>query len=327
MKKVLVTGGAGHVGSVLVQNLLEKGYNVTVLDKMIFGDEGLTSLPTENLKIVKGDIRDRNIVDKATQNIGAVIHLAAISNDPCSELDHKLTKEVNYEGTVNLLNNAKKNGVERFIYASSSSVYGIKDEPNVTEDLPLDPLTIYSKTKTWSEKVVKEANDDDFTTVNIRPATVCGYSPRMRLDLVVNILTAHAIMNRKIIVFGGSQERPNIHIKDIADLYTLMLQLPKEKIEGEAFNVGFENHTVMKLAEIVKEVVGDDVKIEVQDTDDLRSYHISSDKLIRTAGYKPKRKIKDAILDIKSAFEDGRIQDWKDAEYYNIKTMKKLGTK
>jgi len=325
--KILVTGGAGHVGSVLVPYLIEKGFSVSVLDKLIFGDEGLRKISKENINIFNGDIRDKKIVDKATKNVDAVIHLAAISNDPCSELDHKLTKEVNYEGTKNLVNYAKKNGVKRFINVSSSSVYGIKNEPNVTEDLPLNPLTIYSKTKAWSEQYVNEANNDNFTTVNIRPATVCGYSPRMRLDLVVNILTSHAIKNNKIIVFGGSQKRPNIHIKDISDLYTQMLTFPEEKIAGESFNVGFENHSVMKLADIVKEVIGDDVEIEVQKTDDPRSYHISSEKLTKKTGYKPKRIIKDAIKEIKNAFEDGKIPDWKDSKYYNVKKMKELNIK
>ena len=323
--KVLVTGGAGYVGSVLVPKLLEKEHKVTVLDKMMFGRMGLDGISNSNLEIIEGDIRDINLVKNATKDIDSVIHLAAISNDPCSELDHNLTKEVNYDATVNLVKAAKKNGVKRFINVSTSSVYGIKEEPNVTEDLKLEPLTIYSKAKAWGEKAVKECNDDNFTTVNIRPATACGYSPRMRLDLVVNILTSHAIMNRKIIVFGGEQKRPNIHVDDITDLYILMLELPKEKIAGEEFNAGFENHTVMKLAEMVKDVVGSDIEIEVKPTDDPRSYHISSEKLTRMTGYKPKKGIRNAIVDIKDAFEQGKISNWKHINYYNVKKMIALG--
>lgn len=323
----MVTGGAGHVGCVLVPKLLRENYRVIVLDTMFFGDEGLKDLPRENLEIIKGDIRNKELVDRLTRDVDAVIHLAAISNDPSSELDPKLTEEVNYLGTVNLVRTSKENGVKRFINVSTSSVYGIKNEPEVTEDLKLEPLTIYSKTKAWAEEEVKKYNDENFTTVNIRPATVCGYSPRMRLDLVVNILTAHAIMNRKIIVFGGKQKRPNIHIQDITDLYVEMLKYSDEKISGEVFNAGYENHTVMELAEMVREVVGDDVEIEVQPTNDPRSYHISSEKLTRVTGFKPKRTIRDAIIDVKEAFEDGRISNWKDPKYYNVKRMKEIEVK
>jgi len=324
MKKILVTGGAGYVGSILVPKLLNKNYKVTVLDKMWFGSQGIDYIKNDDLKIIKGDTRDKTLINKITKNIDTVIHLAAISNDPCSELDHNLTKEVNYEATVNLVQTAKKNGVQRFINISTASVYGIKDDPNVTEDLSLEPLTIYSKTKSDAEQKVKECNNHKITTVNLRPSTACGYSPRMRLDLVVNILTSHAIMNRKILVFGGSQKRPNIHIQDITDLYLMMVDYPKEKIAGEAFNLAFENHTVMGLAELVKRVIGEDVEIEVQPTDDPRSYHVSSEKITRVTGYKPKRTIKDAILEIKDAFNQGKITNWKDINYYNVKKMKAI---
>ena len=171
---------------------------------------------------------------------------------------------------------------------------------------------------------IKEYNDENFTTINLRPSTACGYSPRMRLDLVVNILSSHAIMNRKIIVFGGKQKRPNIHIQDITDLYLMMVDFPKEKVAGEAFNIAFENHTVMGLAEMIKEIIGDDVEIEVQPTDDPRSYHVSSEKIMRVTGFKPKRTIKDAVLEIKDAFKQGKIKDWKNINYYNVKKMKAI---
>lgn len=321
---VLVTGGAGYVGSVLVPKLLDKNYHVTVLDKLWFGSQGIDYIKNPNLKIVQGDTRDKPLVDKLTRDTDAVIHLAAISNDPCSELDHRLTKEVNYDATVNLAQTAKKNGVQRFLNISTASVYGIKDDPNVTEDLPLEPLTIYSKTKADAEQKVKECNDEKFTAVNLRPSTACGYSPRMRLDLVVNILTSHAIMNRKILVFGGTQKRPNIHVHDIADLYVNMLDYPKEKIAGEAFNIAFENHAVMGLAEMIRGIIGDDIEIEVQPTNDPRSYHVSSEKIMKVLDYKPKRTIKDAVLDIKEAFEQTKITDWKDINYYNVKKMKAI---
>ncbi len=291
---------------------------------MWFGSEGIDYLKNKNLKIIKGDTRDKELVNKITQDIDTVIHLAAVSNDPCSELDHNLTKEVNYEATVNLAKTSKKNGVKRFINISTASVYGIKDDPNVTEDLSLEPLTIYSKTKADAEQKVKECNDENFTAVNLRPSTACGYSPRMRLDLVVNILTSHAIMNKKILVFGGTQKRPNIHVQDIADLYVMMVEYPKEKIAGEAFNIAFENHTVLGLAETIRNIIGKDVEIEVQPTNDPRSYHVSSEKITKMTGYKPKKTIKDAVLGIKDAFEQNKIQDWKDINYYNVKKMKAI---
>jgi nucleoside-diphosphate-sugar epimerase len=324
MTNILVTGGAGYVGSILVPKLLDKNYQVTVLDKMWFGSHGIDYIKNDNLKIIKGDTRDKSLVDKISKNIDTVIHLAAVSNDPCSELDHNLTKEVNYDATVNLVQTAKKNGVQRFINISTASVYGIKDDPDVTEDLPLEPLTIYSKTKADAEIKIKECNNENFTTINLRPSTACGYSPRMRLDLVVNILSSHAIMNRKIIVFGGKQKRPNIHIQDITDLYLMMIDFPKEKVGGEAFNIAFENHTVMDLAEMIRDIIGEDVEIEVQPTDDPRSYHVSSEKIMRVAGFKPKRTIKDAVLEIKQAFEECKIKDWKDINYYNVKKMKAI---
>ena len=279
-ERVLVTGGAGYVGSVLVPKLINQGFNVNVLDSMIFGSQGLDSVKNNpDCKIIQGDLRDLNALDLSLQDVDYVIHLAAISNDPCSDLNPELTKQVNYEATKDLLRIAKEKGVKRFIYASSSSVYGIREEENVTEDLSLNPLTIYSKTKMWSEEVVKDYNTENFTTVNIRPATVCGYSPRMRLDLTVNILTDHAVNKEKITVFGGTQKRPNIHIQDITDYYIQLLKIPKEKIAGKTFNAGYENHQVSEIANMIREIIGAQVEIERTESSDLRSYHISSEKI------------------------------------------------
>lgn len=312
----------------VVSKLLDRNYKVVVLDKLFFGKQGLGAMENNrSLKIVQGDIRDRPVIDKLTKNIDAIIHLAAISNDPSSELNHNLTNEVNYEATANLVKTARKNDVKRFIYASSSSVYGIKKEENVTEDLSLEPLTIYSKTKAWAEKVVRESNNERFTTVNIRPATVCGYSPRMRLDLTVDILTSYAIEKGVITVFGGEQRRPNIHVEDITDYYISLLEVPKEKIAGEVFNAGYENHTVMEIAEMVKDIVGEHVEIKRTETEDKRSYHISSERIKRVLGFEPRKTIKDAVMDIKDAFEKGKIKNWKDINYYNVKKMKALGVK
>jgi len=324
-EKILVTGGAGYVGCILVPKLIREGYDVRIIDIMWFGSHGLDSIK-DKCEIIDGDLRDLNLVERCLDNVDSVIHLASVSNDPCSELNPKLAVQVNFEATKTLLNLAKLKGSKRFIYASSSSVYGIKNTPNVTEDLELEPLTIYSKTKMWSEDAVRNMNSDNFTTVNIRPATVCGYSPRQRLDLTVNILTDHAVNKGKITVFGGTQKRPNIHIEDITDYYVDLLKVPKEKISGETFNAGYDNYTIMEIAKIVKSVAGD-VKIEATETEDKRSYHISSEKIKSRLGFCPKKTIKDAVIDLKYAFESGLIPNPKDSKYRNIAKMKELDIK
>jgi nucleoside-diphosphate-sugar epimerase len=324
MKTILVTGGAGYVGSILVPKLLKKGCEVVVLDTLFFTDIGLRGVRSNpKLKILEGDIRDVGTLKSTLKDIDAVIHLASISNDPSSDLNPRLTVEVNYDATLNLVRIAKESGVKRFINASTSSVYGINDSPDVTEDLPLEPLTVYSKTKADAEPFVLKANDKGFAAVNIRPATVCGYSPKMRLDLTVNILTMHALTKGKITVFGGNQKRPNIHIEDITDYYAGLIEIGSEKIAGKTFNAGYENFTVMEIAEIVKDIIGKNVAIEVTPTNDDRSYHISSAKIEKELGLKPKKTIRDAVLDIKVAHEKGLL-DWGNINFYNVKKMKTL---
>ena len=325
--KVFVTGGTGYVGSVLVPKLLDSGYHVKVLDLYIYGDDVLDAVKEHpNLEQVEGDLRDRALLESIIPGCDAVIHLACISNDPSFELDPKLSKSINYDAFTPLVEISKNSGVGRFIFASTSSVYGIKEEENVTEDLPLEPLTDYSKYKALCEDILRKYQSDDFTTVIIRPATVCGYSPRMRLDLTVNILTNHAVNKGVITVFGGQQKRPNIHIEDITDLYVQLLQLPTEKIAGKTYNAGYENHKVAEIAEIVRNVVGkDDVKIVTTPTVDLRSYHISSEKIKREIGFVPKHTIEDAVSDLCDAFKAGKIPNpMTDIRYYNIKMMQHL---
>ncbi len=267
--KVLVTGGAGYVGAVLVPKLLDKGYHVKVLDLYIYGEHVLDAVKDHpNLEQIKGDIRDHELLKQIIPGCDAVIHLACISNDPSFELNPQLGKSINYDAFFGLVDISKKSGVHRFIYASSSSVYGVKEEKNVTEDLPMQPLTDYSKYKALCEGVLLKKREPGFVTLIVRPATVCGYSPRLRLDLTVNILTAHAVNNRLIKVFGGEQMRPNIHIEDMTDLYVQSLEWPEEKIDGRIFNVGYENHGVGEIAEMVRNVVGQDVHIVTTPTDD-----------------------------------------------------------
>jgi len=323
MNKVFITGGAGYVGAVLVPNLLEKGCGVTVLDLMIYGENLLPKHP--NLNAVKGDIRDQVLLKKLIPGHDAVIHLACISNDPSFELNPDLGKSINLDAFRPLVEISKNSGVDRFIYASSSSVYGIKGEPNVHEEMKLEPLTDYSQFKVDCEKILAEYQSDDFTTVTIRPATVCGYSPRQRLDVVVNILTNLAYHKREISVFGGDQLRPNIHIADMVEAYMVLLNADKEKIAGKIFNAGYENQPVSKIAETVKNVVGEDVKLITTPSDDNRSYHISSQKIKDEIGFETTHTIQDAVEDLCAAFDKGLLPNsLEDEMYFNIKRMQSL---
>lgn len=326
IKTVLVTGGAGYVGAVLIPKLLKNNYRVKVLDLYLYGDNVLDAVKNNpNLVQIKGDIRNKKTLENTITECDAVIHLACISNDPSFELNPNLGKSINYDAFLDLVKISKAKGVQRFIYASSSSVYGIKEEENVTEELPLLPLTDYSKYKAMCEDALLKEQVPGFTTLIIRPATVCGYSPRLRLDLTVNILTNHAINNGVIKVFGGSQKRPNIHIEDMTDLYIQALQWPDEKINGKIFNVGYHNQTVSEIADIVKKVVGDNIKVETVPTNDNRSYHVSSEKIKKELGFEAKRSIEDAVKDLVSAFKAGKIPNsMTDEHYYNIKMMQKV---
>jgi len=320
---VLVTGGAGYVGTVLVPNLLADGHSVRVLDTYWFGTDVLADVKHHpRLTQIRGDLRDRVVLEKALTGCTAVIHLACISNDPSFELDPALGKSINYDAFAPLVTLSKDRGVERFIYASSSSVYGIKNEENVTEELSLQPLTDYSKYKAMCEEILDRERAPGFTTLTLRPATVCGYSPRLRLDLSVNILTNLAYHRREITVFGGDQRRPNLHIQDMTDLYVQSLRWPAEKIDGKVFNAGWQNLTIRAIAERVKAEVGDDVRIVTSPTDDLRSYHVSSEKIGRELGWRPRFTVPDAIRDLIAAFKAARVPNsLADPRYFNLKTM------
>jgi nucleoside-diphosphate-sugar epimerase len=273
-------------------------------------------------------MRDPAVVAQAVAGCDAVIHLACISNDPSFDLDPGLGKSINYDCFRPLVQAAKKAGAKRFIYASSSSVYGVKADPNVTEDLPLEPLTDYSKFKAMCEKVLDEERVPGFVTLTLRPATVCGYAPRLRLDLSVNILTNHAVNKGKITVFGGDQLRPNIHIDDMTDVYVLCLESEDTAIDGKIFNAGYENHSINDIAKMVQNVIGSHVDIVRESTNDNRSYHVSSDKIKRELGFSPQHSIEDAVRDLKAAFDAGKIENPMDNEmYFNIRRMKAINLK
>lgn len=324
--RVFVPGGAGYVGSRLVPALLDKGYDTTVFDLYLYGEHVFDPFKNNlHLTQIKADLRDLQAVERAMQGCDAVIHLACISNDPSFELNSQLGKSINLDCFEPFVKLAKKQKIQRFIYASSSSVYGVKAEPNVTENMSLEPLTDYSRFKADCEKILMKYADDDFGCTVLRPATVCGYASRQRLDVVVNILTNLAYHTGKVKVMGGNQMRPNIHIEDMVRAYLHVLEAPKEGIDRETFNVGYHNHTVMQLGQMVQQIVGKKRPVEliVEPSNDHRSYHVSSEKIAKRLGFKPKFTIENAIEDLVQAFAEGKLPDsMSDIRYFNIQTMK-----
>lgn len=339
-KRVLVVGGAGYVGSALIPKLLKKGYVVTVYDlytysrsrklgKDIFGD----LVFDKNLFQIKKDIRNYQAIDKAVKNTDAIIHLACLSNDPSVEIDRNLGKEVNYLSFLPFLQSVNKYKTKRLIFASTPSVYGFKKEKEVTEQLALEPLTDYGLYKVFSEKAIQDlVNIKNTTWVILRPSTVCGYASRQRLDLSVNILTNLAVNKGEITVFGGSQQRPNIHIDDVTDLYIKMLEYQENKIAGQIFNVGNENLSILQIAKLVKKVVEklmpEKGKIEIRvspSSDDQRSYRVSWSKINKHLGWKPKKTVEDAVADLVKAFKEEKLPNsLVDTIYFNIKRLKEI---
>jgi nucleoside-diphosphate-sugar epimerase len=307
--RVLVTGACGYKGTVLVPKLLAGGHDVVAFDIMWFGNY-LKAHP--RLEVVKGDVRDIEKVPLG--GVEAIIHLSAVANDPCGDLDPKLTWEVSCLATMQLADRAVRRGVGRFIYASSGSVYGVKEEPRVTEDLELKPLSEYNKTKMVAERVLLSYADDMIVQI-IRPATVCGFSPRMRLDVSVNMLTMQALTREHITVFGGQQARPNIHIDDITDVYLFMLQHPEHT---GIYNAGFENISIMQIAERVVEHAP--ARITVTESNDPRSYRVNSDRLL-AAGYRPRKTVNDAIRELVNRFRAGELKD--EERFHNLKWMQR----
>ena len=314
-RKILITGGAGYVGAVLVPRLLADDYCVTVYDLMIYGENALQKHP--NLTVVKGDIRDQMLLKKAMQDQDAVIHLACISNDPSFELNPALGRSINLDAFQPLVEISRKQGVKRFIYASSSSVYGIKKEMDVNEAMTLEPLTDYSRFKAECEKILLDYQSPSFSTVIVRPATVCGYSPRQRLDVIVNILTNLAYNKREITIFGGEQLRPNIHIDDLTDLYIHLIKLNNKK--ELILNAGFENLSIINTAKIISKLIKSKIVV-VKDKNDPRSYRMNSGKLKKINFY-PKKNVSIATLELKDKFNEKKLIN--DPRFYSIKWLRK----
>lgn len=307
--KILVTGGCGYKGHVLIPKLLAAGHAVIAFDTQWFGNY-LT--PHPKLQVVKGDVCQIDTIP--LDGVDCIIHLSSIANDPCGDLNPKLTWEVSALATMQLADKAKRLGIKHFIYASSGSVYGIKEEEQVTEELELKPISEYNKTKMVAERVLLSYQDDMAVQI-IRPATVCGYSPRMRLDVSVNMLTVQALSKGKITVFGGKQVRPNIHIDDITDLYVYLVNHPE--ITG-VYNAGFENISILDIAQMVTKYIP--VEIVVTESNDPRSYRVNSDKLLAT-GFKPKKCVDDAVREIIEHYKQGSIKD--EERFYNLKWMQR----
>lgn len=307
--RVFVTGACGYKGSVLVPKLLRQGHKVVAFDIQWFGN---FLEPHPDLDVVKGDVRNPDEVDLT--GVDAIIHLSSVANDPCGDLDPKLTWEISCLATMRLADKAKRCGIKRFIYASSGSVYGVKDEPQVTEDLELLPISEYNKTKMCGERILLSYKDDMVVQI-VRPATVCGYSPRQRLDVSVNMLTMQALTKGKITVFGGDQTRPNIHMDDITDLYLFLLDHPEHV---GVFNAGFENISIMDIAQLVVKHVP--AEIVVTPSNDPRSYRVNSDKLLAT-GFRPKKSVEDAIKEIIGMHAQGRLKD--EDRWHNLKWMQR----
>jgi nucleoside-diphosphate-sugar epimerase len=333
MSRVFITGACGYTASVLIPSLVFAGHEVTGYDILYFGKEHLTGLP--NLKIIEGDIRDTAKLEEACKEHDIFINLACITNDASFELDDALSISINYDAFEPMVLAAKRSGIKRFIHASTSSVYGVSDAPDVFEDHPLVPLTLYNKYKGLVEPILFKHTDADFVGVIFRPATVCGYAPRLRLDLSVNILTCHACMKDKITVFGGSQLRPNLHVKDYAEVVKLLMTAPTEKIANQIFNVGFQNMSILQIAELVKKVVEGEytkygvkknVEIEVKSSDDdIRSYHINSDKIKNALGFVPQFSVEDAIRGLAKEFRRFEVPNClEDDIYYPVRRLKRI---
>lgn len=323
--RILVTGGGGYIGSLLVRALLGRGHQVRIIDAFLFGDAGLRELrDAPDLDVRRGDVRDRRLVADALDGCDAVVHLAAMANDPCADLDEQLTRQVNLEAVEALVDLAVKAGVCRFVNASSATVYGLQDGPALTEAAALNPITLYGTLKAQTERIVAAAAGPGFEPVSLRAATVCGWSPRLRLDLTVNILTLAALTKGVISVHGGAQVRPNVHIDDLVRAYVAVLEAPAEAVAGRAFNVGFENLTVADIARRVAARLPGEPRIETVPIVDHRSYRIDSESIKAAIGFEQRATIDDAVDQLASAHGQGGIPAPDDTRYSNIRHLQAI---
>jgi nucleoside-diphosphate-sugar epimerase len=321
MKNILITGGGGYVGTILVEELLKENYKVTVLDTFWFGNY---LKKNKKLKIIKKDLR--NIIKKDLNKIDCIIHLASIANDPAAELDARFTWDVNVLATYKLINLAINQKVKKFIFASSGSVYGIKKEKKVTENLTLEPISEYNKSKMIVESVLLSYKKKIDLTI-LRPATICGYSPAMRLDVAINALTFGALQNNLITVYGGKQIRPNLTMHDMINAYKFVLKRGYKKnrpIDNIIFNLGFENLSILNMAKRIRKTLKINSRILIKKTNDPRSYRQNSDRIIKE-GFRPEKKIEDAIEEIKVKFTENKILNKESC--YRINTLKMIKTK
>ena len=315
----MLIGGAGYVGVMLAKKLLKDGYKVKIFDIFIYKSD-LNS--QKDIDLILGDIRDLKLLERSLDEVDYVIHLACISNDPSFELNPMLGKSINFDPFESLIKVCIKKNIKRFVYASSSSVYGLSESHNVNEEHPMKPLTDYSKFKVECEKILEKYKNSNLIWTVIRPATVCGYSTRQRFDVVVNLLTNLAINKGEISVFGGDQLRPNVNINDMIKSYIAVLEASEDKIKFETFNVGYENLKVIEIAELVRETVNKNVNLKIVPTDDNRSYHITSDKIKNKLNFEMQHTVKEAIKDLLQAFDENKFLDpLSNPDYFNIKKM------
>jgi nucleoside-diphosphate-sugar epimerase len=321
---VLVTGGAGYLGSVLVPALLSRGHAVRVLDALHFGEDGLASVRGHSaLSLVRADVREEGAVRGALAGVEAVVHLAGVANDPSGDLDPAYTIAVNREATRALVGLAREAGVRRLVFASTTSVYGCRSDPGVDEDVPPEPLTWYARTKWEAEGLVRAAAAPGFATVCPRLGTVCGRSPRQRLDLAVNAIAVRALLTGAVTVQGGGQMRPNLHIRDAVALFLCLLDAPTEAVSGQIFNVANENLTVLEIARVVRGVVGEHVTVDVAPGHDARSYHVSSERIRRALGFVPRATVAEAVAELREACARGEITDPDEPRMHNVVWMRK----
>ncbi len=327
IRSVLVIGGAGYIGSVLVRKLLERGYHVTVLDALLYGDESIRDLyGHDRFEFICGDMRDVENVVRAMRDVDAVVHLGAIVGDPACALDEKLTLEINLAATRMIAEVARGFGVQRFIFASTCSVYGASDQI-LDERSALNPVSLYARTKIGSEQVLLALNDDRFAPIILRFGTIYGLSPRPRFDLVINLLAARAVCEKRITIFGGDQWRPFVHVDDAAEAILKCLEAPLPAVRGQIFNVGSDeqNYRIAQLGEIIQALIPD-VEVIYQGEDvDRRNYRVSFARIRKQLGFVPRRTVADGILEIRAAIEEGRIQDYRDPRYSNYKTLSEEG--